>query len=860
MIALPLLLVAVLRLGAPAGGGIPPDTLRVHEWLVAGPIPIGSREMLVDPLAPHDPRTFVPQEGDSLPTWMAPGGWTRWTPQASEGDRLNLAYEGANWDALADQWGIAGLLCAGLAFGWLEVKRPGAYLVEAQRVGSFYIDGRRYLGDPYGQGFLRVPVELERGSHTVLLRAGGAGPREVSFRVVGVGPAPVAFLERDLTLPDLVAGEALDAWGAVPILNTSKERLVGVRLDFGDGIRIARASVPMPPLEPEMILKVPFPVRTLRPLAAGERCRQEIRVAEPRGGNLAPAFPLPCSLRVRGPFESRIQTFRSAQDGSVQHYAVLPPAEGGAPPYALILSLHGASVSPEPQVRSYAPKDWAYIVAPTNTRPYGFDWQDWGRLNALATLDDCLARLPIDPDRVVLTGHSMGGHGVWHVGLAHADRFAALAPSAGWASFATYVPFTLRRDATEGDAPLRALWERVIAPDNVLAQMSQARGMPIFVLHGADDDNVPVFHGRMLSARAREAGAKVVYREVPGMGHWWDRPETPGVDCVDDSEMMASLRAQRMSPPADSILLRSDDLDVCDRRGWIRVDAAERRFSRIEVEARRHDAGRSTQDGGRRLEAPHVWLRTRGVAGLTMDLDAILPVALRGNRLRIEIDGKALAQDWVGGSLSLRKERGRWRRVEAPASDRTVGPIKAAFFRPFVLVYGTAGTQDQTSAIRRLAVLDAQHWYLRADGFAQVLPDTAVTDSLATNSNLVLYATPGTNRLHERIAARLPIRFDRQGVQIGAARVAGPSLAVRFACPSPIDPSTGALVEIVGGTDLEGLLLATASNPCGSGTGLPDFVVYDAAARTLGWAGLRAAGFWDPDSRPPPPGEDFYFR
>jgi predicted esterase len=830
-----------------------PDTLRVAEWLVAGPLAVGSRELLVDPLAPHDPRTFVPQEGDSLPTWMAEGGWTHWTRQAPEGDRLTLAFEDTGWDALADQWGIAGLLSAGFAFGRFEVARAGSYVIEAARIGSLVLDGERFLGDPYGMGAFRVPVRLGAGPHNVLLRAGGAGPREVSFRLIAQ-PEPVAFLEGDLTLPDLVAGEGLDGWGAVPIVNASGGLLTGARLSFGDGVTIARASVPVPPLEPEMILKLPFPVRTPHAPVAGERCPQEIRVTTQAG-----SWSLPCSLRVRAPSDSRILTFRSAQDGSVQKYAVLPPAAGGAPPYALVLSLHGASVIPEPQVRSYAPKDWAYVIAPTNTRPYGFDWQDWGRLNAIATLDDALARFPIDPARVLLAGHSMGGHGTWHVGLAHADRFAALAPSAGWASFATYVPFTLRRDATDADPRLRELWERAMAPDNALAQMAHARGMPVFVLHGAADDNVPAFHGRMLAARAREAGAAVVYREVPAMGHWWDRPETPGVDCVDDPEMMAFLRAQRPASPADSIFFRSEDLGTCDRRGWIRVDAAERRFCRIEVEARHAGPAPGAGRGDRTVE--RLRLRTQGAAGVTLALETILPAPDPDLRLEIEIDGQRLTPAWEGGSLSLRKERGSWRRVDAPLAGPVVGPLKAAFFRPFVLVYGTGGTSQETAAMRRLAVLDAQHWYLRADGFAPVLPDTAVTDSLSASANLVLYATPGTNRLFERIASRLPIRLGPAEVALDRARIGGRSLAVRFTHPNPLGASGGgSLLEIVAGTDMDGLVLATASNPCGSGTGLPDFLVYDAGVRTRGWSALRAAGYWNPDGSLPPVGEDFYLR
>ena len=61
------------------------------------------------------------------------------------------------------------------------------------------------------------------------------------------------------------------------------------------------------------------------------------------------------------------------------------------------------------QANSYRSKSWGYIVAPTNRRPFGFDWQSWGRLDALESLADAKLRYGIDPTRVYLTGHSMGG-------------------------------------------------------------------------------------------------------------------------------------------------------------------------------------------------------------------------------------------------------------------------------------------------------------------------------------------------------------------------------------------------------------------------------------------------------------------
>jgi hypothetical protein len=125
----------------------------------------------------------------------------------------------------------------------------------------------------------------------------------------------------------------------------------------------------------------------------------------------------------------RNETFTSRIDGSAQYYAVVPalPRESAGRP-GLLLSLHGASVEASSQAAAYSAKDWATIVCPTNRRAYGFDWEDWGRLDALEVLNHAQRRFRTDPRRQWLTGHSMGGHGTWQIGAHESDRFAAIAP------------------------------------------------------------------------------------------------------------------------------------------------------------------------------------------------------------------------------------------------------------------------------------------------------------------------------------------------------------------------------------------------------------------------------------------------
>jgi len=846
------LLVAALVLTSPAPA---PDTLHVGGWLAIGPFPSGSREAFVEPIWPRDPAAIIdPAAGDSMPSPMIEGGWVHWSAITPKGDTADLPYDGVNWDALTGQWGAAGTACSGLLYGTLEVATAGCYLIDAPGIGGLYIDGRRYLGNAYTQGTVFFsPVRLDAGKHRILLRASGMGPRKAAFRLLAERD-PIFMNSADLSLPDLVANESLDGWGAVPIINCTGRVLRGAVLRFGDGEQIRRSAVPLPPLEPEAILKVPFLVQTARPIAAGERCREEISIQLE-----SETYACPCSLRVREPHATRRNTFRSRQDGSIQRYGVLPPSVEGGGHFALILSLHGAGVDADGQVGCYAPKDWAYVVAPTNTRPFGFDWQDWGRRNAIETLEDAMLRYSIDSERVLLTGHSMGGHGTWVVGLSDPGRFAALAPSAGWGSFETYMPFTLRRDASLADPRLLAIWKRALGPDNPYPFMRNLRSMPIYVLQGGADEDVPPMHARMLSAAAREAGARVTYREVPKMTHWWDDPKTPGVDCVDLPAMMDSLRAARRIPHPREVSLRTADLGTCDRSRWLVVEEALHAFDMIAVDAR---FGSPNSGGGAipgiDAATPTVEITTAGARAL-----AIAPLGLvPSGKISIRIDGQQLQTGWREGEIHLRLAggSGKWKivdRRDAPPLARRA-PIKAAYFEPFVLVYGTGGSAAQVETMRRTAVLDAQAWYQRADGYASVLPDTAVTSEMISGRNLVLYATPGTNAILERIASRLPIRIETDGITLAGRRYAGEPLAARYAYPNPL--AADRLIEVVAGTGVEGLQLAAASNPCYSASGYPDFVVYGADVRRSGWGGMRAAGFFDSDGAVPEDGRDAYLK
>jgi len=105
---------------------------------------------------------------------------------------------------------------------------------------------------------------------------------------------------------------------------------------------------------------------------------------------------------------------------------------------------------------------------------------------AFEILDGLLATLPIDQDRVYVTGHSMGGAGAWHM-IAHRPRF-----------FAAAVPVC--------GHPLPATAEAV-------------KDMPIWNFHGAADEVEPVTSSRVMIDAIRKAGGRPRHTEYAKVGH-----------------------------------------------------------------------------------------------------------------------------------------------------------------------------------------------------------------------------------------------------------------------------------------------------------------------------------------------------
>jgi dienelactone hydrolase len=759
-----------------------PAEIVVRRWLSLDPVDARRREPFpADAVfARHllDPESPPPAEGAEV---RGTSGAARW--------RAVEANEAGRVEAKRGSWHYATL------------EEPADRVAYARLVGAerLFVEGDGFVGDVYDLGLGPVPVALRGGTNRLFV-AGVRG--SFSLRIERADAEPLLSTD-DLTVGDLVEGE-----GAQAVESSWKA--------LNPTTRWAEA-----PRDPG---------RHLPPLGVGKVARAHRFDADaiPEGDRsveIEPGSGFP--VMVKPPGAARRVTFRSSIDGSIQFYGFLPEFEGALEPrpVATVLSLHGAGVDALGQAQAYGPKPDFRVVAPTNRRPFGFNWHDWGRRDAYEALEDAMGRFGGDPSLVHLTGHSMGGHGAWHLAAMDPDRWAAVAPSAGWRSIDTYAD-----DAPADASPLVALWRGAdfgARPQDLAANLVP---LPTFVLHGADDDVVPADEARAMIAALEAAGARPRSHFAAGRKHWWDDDPAPGADCVDWPGIFDLFRRARRPAFPARVAFVSPDPSANRQEHWVRVEQPLRYGEPFRVEAEWSPSGfRVRTENCRRLKI--------------LDLGA--PRAER-----IGIDGREFRAAGGEGAVAFLRGADGWERsddgVPGEKDARLSGPFKRAFDRRFVLVVGTKGRDAENRESLALARWHASHWWARANGDAPVVRDLdllAAPERFA-GRNLVLYGNEETNAAWARVVpASCPLRVRRGAVRVGDREWTGEGLGALLVHPRADDE--GALVGAFGSTGVRGSRVGYTLSPFGPGVGYPDWTVFGEGCLAAGNGGVLAAGWFD---------------
>ncbi len=175
-----------------------------------------------------------------------------------------------------------------------------------------------------------------------------------------------------------------------------------------------------------------------------------------------------------------------------QYLAWTPPSyKKSKAKFPLIIFLHGSGERGTdlqkvavhgPLHEAQAGRDLPFVIV----APQCPEQTIWNPLSLTATLDDVTRRYRIDPDRIYLTGLSMGGFGTWAWASMMPERFAAIAPICGGGE---------------------EFWT------------GNLTGMPIWCAHGTMDNAVPFDRSKEMVEGAVRNKAQVKFTIVEGGGH-----------------------------------------------------------------------------------------------------------------------------------------------------------------------------------------------------------------------------------------------------------------------------------------------------------------------------------------------------
>jgi len=182
----------------------------------------------------------------------------------------------------------------------------------------------------------------------------------------------------------------------------------------------------------------------------------------------------------------------------------------------LVVYLHGASSGGDDGLRQTEGglgdairrnPEWFPAVALFPQAPANRGWEEEIADLVLRQIDATIAEFDLDPDRVYLTGSSMGGEGVYYLAMRHPRRFAGLVVSCG-------SPFTPAWRLEElGRPPV----DRSGASFDEVA--GALRGLPLRSFHGGEDDIVETQEARAMQRALSAAGVDAALKEYPGLGH-----------------------------------------------------------------------------------------------------------------------------------------------------------------------------------------------------------------------------------------------------------------------------------------------------------------------------------------------------
>jgi len=510
--------------------------------------------------------------------------------------------------------------------------------------------------------------------------------------------------------------------------------------------------------------------------------------------------------------QSGVRGFYSRIDGSAQPYLLTMP-ESYDPTakrtYRLDIFMHGRDDTVLEQqfmaksLTGYASKPFGAGADRFMLQPYGRYTNASrfaGETDGLEAIASVQKNYPIDPNRIVMAGFSMGGASAWSYTVHHADRWAAAAPGAGFTETAVFLRGGLARQPQ--NAVQQTLWHMYDSTDYAINTFN----LPVVAYSGEIDAQKQAADA-MASAMLAE-GLTLEHIIGPNTGHSYEAGARQRLQDRLDQLVSAGRK------PVPSEIRFTTWMLRYNRMFWVTVDAMMEEWQRARVNAK--------------IDGDTISATTTNVHALTLDFQPGLAPFPAGTKPTLKIDADTIqlpavrtdksltvalvrnGATWKPGALSgLRKMQG------------LQGPIDDGFMDAFVFVTPTGRPLSEATGkwAREQADYAVSEWVHFFRGEPRVKSDTDISSDDIANNNLALFGDPSSNAVYRRIADRLPIRWTASGVTVGAEKFDANHVPV-FIFPNPLNPKKYVVVN-------SGFTFHDQSNNDMQSPKLPDWAVVD---------------------------------
>jgi len=460
-----------------------------------------------------------------------------------------------------------------------------------------------------------------------------------------------------------------------------------------------------------------------------------------------------------------VRGYRSRIDGSVQPYGlVIPPDLTPGRPRRLMvwllgrgekrteLTFIGERESGPPQL---TPCDTVTLI------PYGRFCNATkfaGETDVFEALVAVRAEQPIDPDRILVAGFSMGGASTWHLATHHAGLWAAAAPGAGFAETAAYA-----KVFAPGKEPPTAWEQKLWGWYDATAYARNLSHCPTIAYSGEIDPQKQA--ADVMAAALAQEGLTLPHLIGPGTAHKY-HPEVR-------QDLTARLEAllDRGRDPRPALLRVTTRTLRYPGASWLRFEGLAEHWSRADLEGR--------------LRGDTAEVTTRGTTAVRLVLPGLRTV---------KIDGQDVPLPALAPERLLHRQDGVWRAGPPPTGPRKrpglTGPVNDAFLDRFLFVRPTG--QAWHPAVGSWATAEMERarglWRALFRGNAPVKDDTAVTAEDLAQSHIVLWGDPGANRLLARLLPGLPLQWDARTLTFRGEQHDAAHHAPILIFPNPLNP------------------------------------------------------------------------